>query len=435
MNRKKILLTLSSILVVCIVVTLCISNIETKKEEIKVYGETLFSFEYDDVKSVAWTYGATDIKFTREGDQWILQADKDFPVYDVAVADFLSDFENFNVSFRIDDVSDYSLYGLESPEAEITIETASETYTIQAGSFSTVDSKRYVRVSGEEVYLAASDPVECLNTNIDDFIKHDVLTDFSETWSEITVSGESDTVIVWDRADEKPYADMYTYYAKNGSSFKALDTGKTETLVKDLQNINLTSYMTYTASETDFEPYGLDDPYTVEIAYDAGEKCRILLGTDGEAYYLHREGSEFIYSIAKTKYDEFTQADYSSLRNEKLVMIDSEKVSKISVSLDGETYTLDDKLVNASGEAIDWSGITDDVFALSAEEFTGADGKGKQEIKLILTYGENNNTYSLTAFRLDGEYCLVTSDGISEYAKIPRTKIVNLIENINKIVL
>ena len=54
--------------------------------------------------------------------------------------ELLEIFEEFGVSFVIEDVEDYGQYGLDDPEGTIRLEAGEESYEILLGDFSAMDS-------------------------------------------------------------------------------------------------------------------------------------------------------------------------------------------------------------------------------------------------------------------------------------------------------
>ena len=87
--------------------------------------------------------------------------------------DMLEQFEAFGVSFIIEEVSDYGMYGLDEPECTIKFATEDQSYTVEVGDFSNMDEERYVSIGDGNVYLAKVDPLEEFDVVLKDMIKHD----------------------------------------------------------------------------------------------------------------------------------------------------------------------------------------------------------------------------------------------------------------------
>ena len=89
---------------------------------------------------------------------WTYDEDAAFPVDEEKIGELLEIFEEFGVSFVIEDVEDYGQYGLDDPEGTIRLEAGEESYEILLGDFSAMDSERYVSIGDGNAYLVKEDP-------------------------------------------------------------------------------------------------------------------------------------------------------------------------------------------------------------------------------------------------------------------------------------
>lgn len=96
------------------------------------------------------------------------------------------------MSFIIEDVEDYGQYGLEKPVCTIDLEAGEESWQIQLGDYSKMDSKRYVSIGDGNVYLVNSDPMDLFDTTLNALIANDQIP-YWEQVSEISFEGRTPT--------------------------------------------------------------------------------------------------------------------------------------------------------------------------------------------------------------------------------------------------
>lgn len=125
MKRFKKLGVLLGILVVCCVATYALTHYEEKQEQIRSSEDVILQIDADSVTSLAWEYGeeTDNLSFHKEENVWHYDEDVAFPVSEEKIMEILKHFEAFSSSFCIENVEDYSQYGLDAPECTLTIGT------------------------------------------------------------------------------------------------------------------------------------------------------------------------------------------------------------------------------------------------------------------------------------------------------------------------
>ena len=114
----------------------------------------------DTVTALSWEYEEEgSLAFHKGENGWLYDEDEAFPVSEDKVMEILSHFEAFGVRFVIEDVADYSQYGLDKPECTLHISTEEAAYEIKMGDFSKMDQQRYVDIGDGNVYLVSEDPI------------------------------------------------------------------------------------------------------------------------------------------------------------------------------------------------------------------------------------------------------------------------------------
>ena len=172
MKRSKRLYAMLGILVVACIATFAVTQTKEEREQIKATGEIVLQVSSDDVQSLSWECGETSLAFHKD-ETWLYDEDEAFPVDENTIHEMLEQFESFGVSFVIEQVTDYGMYGLDDPVCIIHFATEDQSYEIELGDFSNMDEERYVSIGDGNVYLAKVDPLDQFDATLKDMIKHD----------------------------------------------------------------------------------------------------------------------------------------------------------------------------------------------------------------------------------------------------------------------
>ncbi len=130
MNRFKRIYVLLGVLAVLCIATFALTRFEEKQEAIKNSDEIILEIPSDTVTALSWEYADADsaLSFHKGEEKWLYDDDEAFPVSEEKVMDILSHFEAFGVTFIIEQVEDYSQYGLDEPECTLHLTAGEETY-------------------------------------------------------------------------------------------------------------------------------------------------------------------------------------------------------------------------------------------------------------------------------------------------------------------
>jgi len=528
MGRYKKIVALLAVLAVASAATFGVSRYERQKEIIKNSDEIILEIDSGTVSALSWEYGSNALSFHRDG-KWLYDEDEAFPVDEEKINRLLEVFQEFGVSFVIEEVEDYGQYGLDDPVCTVRFTAEDTSYEVLLGDFSTMDSERYVSVrqtsggaaennsdgteeggsaSGEaadKVYLVKDDPLDYFDAELSDVIDHDEALAYREI-VDLSFSGAENKKIVYEEGSSRTYCADDVYFLENDGGALPLDTSKVSSYLQTLCNLTLKDYVTYNATEAELETYGLNDPeLTVTVNYlsaaESGDTDELQPGTfvlhisrgleerekeareaasenaekedgkdtaaedagkeDGEAAsakkgteedsgeeaetagdaYVRIGDSQIIYKVNSAAYRNIMDISYDSLRHSEVFTAGMEDVSQITVRLDGTEYTITsrdgehERSYYYQDEELDISGFRSALKALSASEFTAEEPGSKEEVGLTL-YLDNENypTVEISLYRYDGVSCLALVDG-EPFALVDRTEVVDLIEEVNKIVL
>ena len=468
-KATKLYALLGVLLVVCIA-AFAISRYEEKKEQIKNSGEVILEIPTESVTALSWTNESGTFSFTKD-ETWVYDEDNAFPVDEEKINDLLEQFTSLAAAFAIDDVEDFAQYGLDEPICTIHITAGEESYTVALGDFSKMDEQRYVSIGDGKVYLVSHDPLDEFGAVLRDLIRDDTIPEF-DTVKQIAFSGEESYTISYDEGGTSICAD--DVYFTDGTP---LDTDTVNEWLTALRSLDLTNYVSYSATGEELQTFWLDNPaLTVALDYSSSSD-EDGNETDSGTFVLHlsqnpeeqaayeeaianeedelpgvtcyaRVGeSQIVYQITQSEYDTLTDVSYDALRHQKVFTADFDTVTSIDVTLEGENYTF---ICTPPEDADDtdtegtwtYQGVEFDIFdfsyalrVLSATSFTDEAPTGQEEISLTLHLdNEDFPTFTLTLYRLDGESCIACVDGES-VAFVSRDKAVDLIEAVRAVTL
>lgn len=477
MKRAKKLYALLGVLVVICVITFAVSKYEEEKEIIKNSDEIILTLDAESVNKLSWEYAETSLSFHKD-EGWFYDDDEAFPVDEEKIHELLNVFGEFGVSFIIEEVQDYSAYGLDDPECTIQIETEEETYEILLGDFSTMDSERYVSIGDGNVYLVSNDPMATYEIKLEDMILHDELPNF-ETVTEVAFTGAEEYEIFYEEESTATYCEDDVYFTEQGGNVVPLDTDNVDSYLGTISSLGLEEYASYNVSDEELESFGLDNPeltVTVQHAWEdaeteeevedtfvlhvsrdpeeaakAAEEAAKAKETEEEdteseeeeeiTAYARVGESQIVYKLDGDAYRTLMAASCNDLRHQEVLSADFADIYQIDISLEGNTYIItseeedDTKVYYYGEEELDIYDLKSSLNTMYAEEFTDEKAKDKEEIA-VTVYLENDNfpQVELQFYRYDGEHCLAVVDG-EPVCLVLRSAVVDVIEAVNAIVL
>lgn len=467
MSKVKRLYVLLGVLAAVCIAAFAVSRAETKKEDIRVSGETVFSLDAESVTAISWYDGSGSLAFTKsDSGEWSYDGDEAFPVDADKINERLALFESFNAAFTIENADSLSQYGLDDPECTVKLTTAEGTISVTIGAFSEMDAQRYVCFGGDTVYLAAKDPLELFSTELARMIKNDTTPKLSEV-DAISFSGEQNYTL---RRDEsaKSLCESDVYFVDD----KPLDTDRVESYLRAISSLTLNEYATYDLAEDKLSFYGLDEPtlavtlsYTDENGVEQSFSLTVgqnkseleIAEKNGEdtsevQAYARVGDSSIVYELSSVDFAAIRAAGYDALRHKELFTGDFADVTALRFTLDGEEYYFEysadeneDKLFASKEKswrydngAVDedaMSDIENALCSLGAESFTADKPDGKKELEVtVYTANEDFPQLTLALYRHDGSRCVALVDG-EVTAFVARADMTELAEAVYAVVL
>ena len=477
MSRSKKIVVLLFILFITCGVTFGVGRYEEQKEQIKNSDKTILELPGGEVTSLSWEYESEEFAFHKDK-QWIYDKDEAFPVDEDKIMELLEPFEEFGVSFVIEEANDYGQYGLEDPDCTIRIGTGEDKYEILQGDYSEMDSERYVSIGDGNVYLVKDDPMETFRLELKDLIRHDEVPEF-EYAEEIQFTGKEEFKVVYEENQDAAYSEEDVYFVKKKGEFLPLDTANVEDYLQTLKDMSLKNYASYDVSADELAVYGLEHPeleiktrYKVledEDKEEAEEKTGSFTlsiarapeeqkdeeddsknkeedesedeETEEITAYARVGDSRTVYQIAGEDYKKLMGASYHEFRHQEILPVYFSDVYQADISLEGKKYTLTSKNKKKetvwyyNDEEVEIDNFKGAVTALKASDFEEEQPEGKEEISLTL-YLENDNypEIHLELYRYDGSSCIAVVDD-EPVSHVDRSYVVDLIEAVHEIVL
>ena len=454
MKRRKKLTVLAAVLAIALIATVCVAMIDQKTEQIKEFGATVLNIPADSVDTLSWEYQGKTYALTR-GEQWNFDDDADFPVSRTAMDELLAGFEEVGASFCIENVEDYGQYGLDEPACTIRLGAGEENWEIRLGAFSKMDQQRYADFGDGNVYLLVEDPMDHFDQGRDPLMQHDEMPQV-ESADRIEFAGQQNYAIVRDPENGKSFREADHYFAEFDGPPEPVDPLSIENYLKNLSDLRLTTDMTYTAGQEDLSVYGLDEPeLTVTVTYteDSEQKSYALAisrdpaevaeleddETKTPKSYARLNNSEIVYLLSGSDYENLAACGFDDLRHREVFPADIGLITEIGIAMDDTAYTLTTdpdatkQQFQYEGLGVDASAVTDSLSQIRASEFTDEAGSGRVELRLDVSLS-TGDALVLEFHQKDSESSLAVLNG-QTLAKVPRSQVVQLREDINSVVL
>jgi len=463
MKRSKRIYVLLGVLGAACAATFGVMRYEEHKEKIKNSEEIILEIPKDSVKNLSWETESESFSF-RKDESWIYEADEAFPADEETIDGMLEMFESFGVSFVIEEVEDYSQYGLDEPVCTVHLDAGEESYEITVGNYSNMDSERYVSIGDGNVYLVKEDPMDRFDVKLHDLIHQDE-TPYFETVASVQFAGTENYTITYEEDSDDTYCEEDVYFTENEDGKKPLDTYLVDRYLNSISSLDLTDYVTYNASEEELSSFGMDAPeltVTVEYSYENEDEEEtdgtLVLNVsrdpkerkdqkedseeDEEITAYARVGeSQIVYQISGSDYQELMACAYDDLRHQEVLTADFKDITQLDISLEGAVYTITAKEKDGEPvwyyqeEEVESSAIKTALASLKAESFTEEQPTEKEEISLTVSLdNEKYPQISIELYRYDGDTCLAVVDG-EPVSLVKRSETVDLIEAVHEIVL
>ena len=294
MNKKKILpLCILAGVVVVLALLLVLLNVFGGDEE-EDTGIPLFTVSADDLSTIAYQDGDTNVALTKGDDGvWTLDSDTLLPIDQDAVTELAGDITGMTALRELGEDADVDSMGFATPEMSISFTADDSSYTLTVGSQNSMTDAYYARLSDDgPVYTIATSNLSSLCKTPKQLYKAQDITDIeSSDVTAMTLETGSETLSfalnddTWTLTDDPDYD---------------LDQDTVKRMVNTICSLQSEWSITQPGSDSE---YGLDTPNAiVTLTASDGSTVRCVFGTtsaddSGVAYMTASTADGVVYEI------------------------------------------------------------------------------------------------------------------------------------------
>lgn len=468
MKRERKLIILSGVLVVCVAGAVVVSRIDFE-EKMTGTETTIVDVDSADITYLAWNYEDDQMAFTREDGEWAYETDEKMSVDQELLNEIAENLSDITSDKMVEEVQSLSVYGLSDPAYNITIKTADETWEIAVGDETFSDGEVYISKGDDYVYLTDSVLVDDISYSLLDCVQKEEIPEM-ESISGVKIENENTVNMVYKENAGYCYSDAYTYYLKDGDTYRNLDNADTEDTFTTLSDFSWEECVDYYADDSELESYGLKDPNAVitvtyqpakeeentddaDVSTEENQTFEYQVGTANDKYYAKLTDSDIVYTISEEVYNAAVNASYDNLKPDEVILLDWDTVDSIEVEFDGSIYTVgvakdgeDTYKCTLNDEEIEFGDALDQILGITIAEDGDDEEKSVPEeepslnnnkSELKLTFHRNTDEYKtveLEFYQYDGSYCISVLNG-EEMNYTDRSSVVDLKEEINSVIL
>lgn len=294
MNKKKLLplCVLAGVVVVLAVILALLSIFGGEEDEDT--GIALFSVTADDLSTIAYQDGDTDVALTKgEDGVWTLDSDTMLPIDQDAVSELATSITGMTAQRELGEDADVDSMGFATPEMSISFTAGGDGYTLTVGDQNSMTDTYYARL-GEDgpVYTIATSDLSSLCKTPRQLYQAQDITDIESSDVTAMTLETGSEVLSFTLEDETWTLDSDPGYE--------LDQNTVKRMVNTI--CSLESEWSITQPGPDSE-YGLDTPNAVvTVTASDGSSVRCVFGTtsaedSGVAYMTASTAEGVVYEI------------------------------------------------------------------------------------------------------------------------------------------
>ena len=436
MKRGKKLIALFCVLIVLTGATFAAKLITPKEDTSETTTDaikfTILTIESEMVDSLSLTYDNETLNFTYSEDTWSYADDATFPLDASYISSMLSSISNIEASKMIEDVEDFSQYGLDEPICKISVGYGSG-YELLIGDTTAVDGLRYFSIGDGNVYLVDESILSAFSYGLYDLLQTESLPDMSDIVS-VSITSETQSLFIEQLTDSGlAYSNDYVWFLKENNDYLTLDTELTDALISNITALALSNCSDYYAEDDELASYGLTEPMvTATIIYTDEEEEKsfsLELGSYLDSYcYARIADSRMVYLIDATVSDTLMYTDYDKLQPDDVLLMDWNTVTSTDIIIDNTEYQI---FKTSKSETDDAGNVTEEIiYTLNDAEIAFEDiqtlltvltstgySNGtlpERSAEISFTFHRGTDTFpevELTFYQYDSTSCLVSLNG------------------------
>lgn len=237
-------------------------------------------------------------------------------------------------------------YGLEAPEATLTVASPQRSITLLFGSATAVEENRYVALEGSsEIAVVNTSLFEALDQPLEAFRSHDLVD--VKTWDvrqiAVTSANRSYTLAKLTNAAQTQQADRWKLLAPLED---AADSAAASTTLSKLRALRIERFIAEDVTEAERARWGLEVPYaTITLTTNEDQPpLDVVIGKvtedDEQQRYAKRSDEPTLYALKTTSLEELLR-DPQELRSQTCFEFFASQVSKLQVAWEGKSWTVE----------------------------------------------------------------------------------------------
>ena len=321
MKRSKKIFALLGVLVIMIVATFIVQAL-TPDEDTSLTGDdavvNILSLDTAMIEALSWTYEEQTLSFVFYEDTWSYADDKSFPLNSSYISSMLSSIKNINAEKTIENVQDFSQYGLSEPACTISIGCGTD-YTLLIGDETAVDSLRYFSIGDGNVYLVDSSILDAFSYGLYDLVQNESIPDMSDVSSVTIATADNTLVLEYVQTTDADGNSTYSWCYNDNNEQVILDSEYTESFISNITDFTFGECANYNADDETLAAYKLSSPtVTATVVYIENEETKEF--TLEFASYMDSIGfvriadSRMVYSIDTAIIDTLLNTTYDDLQ-------------------------------------------------------------------------------------------------------------------------
>lgn len=300
-RERKLIIILAALSVLFFALTFGIRAAENRKtDENQVYIDEATMADLP--KFVEVTDSAGHFVLEDEKGYWYLEGNRDLPIDGLKVTETRSVSKYFAPGRILTGQKDNMAgFGLEDPQATVTLKTDTGEITYLIGDFNPVTNEYYVSLKDSDtVYLIPRKDGESLKKTLLEYVDEPA----------IAKASFSDISVIMVKSSDGAYiitADSGRYILQNTEGTFEIDQAKAMEIFNCFTSSVYYRCVEYDCTAEGLRDYGLDDPSVLvrfRLADDGTETgLRVSEGPDG-AYYITDDDGKIVYTISEDDYND-----------------------------------------------------------------------------------------------------------------------------------
>lgn len=311
-------------------------------EERQELAKRVARFAPDDVTSLLVELPSLNVTLERKQGAWRLVSPLSARAEDSLVQRVLDELDPLDAERMLESSKDkplaLSTYGLDPPRGALTIIAGTRATQLLFGEKTAVGENRYAKVvTSPKVAIIRGGFFDTVNQPLEAYRSHDLLA--FDTWRTRQLDITTQTV-------------SYTL-VKHGERWQLTrpltddaDSGAAPTTLSTLRNLRIERFLTDSPQVEQLATWGFDAPYAhvTVMLENTSKPLELFIGKptpdNADQLYAKRVDEPTLYAVAKSRVDELLQ-DPQSLRSEMVLDVVASQVSKVQLTWQGQTWTLE----------------------------------------------------------------------------------------------